>query len=394
MRLYEFEAKDLAKKYGIHVPKGEVISSSKELDILTEHGVVKAQTLNNRRLKSNGILFCTNREELKKSVDGLIGGAINNERVQKVLVEERVDTKKEFYASITYDSHHKTPVLILSKDGGVDIEDNGSDLAKIPISPMVGLQNWQIRRATIESGVNKDQLAQITEIMMKAYDLFCKEDARLVEINPLSETRDGKIVAVGLLIDLDDDASYKHKDRLYPPRQIGIGASAERERLVKEANIESYQGTVKYVEFDGDIGFLAAGGGGSLACMDVLLRNGGVPANYSEHSGDPTREKVYRLTKTILSKPGLNGLWIVGSIANFTRIDVTMQGIVDALIETNPKFPIVVRRSGPYEKEGLQILRDVAVKNSLNVEIHGSEVPITTTAKTIVQKSKQYKEGG
>ena len=259
---------------------------------------------------------------------------------------------------------------------------------------MVGLQNWQIRRATIESGVNKDQLAQITEIMMKAYDLFCKEDARLVEINPLSETRDGKIVAVGLLIDLDDDASYKHKDRLYPPRQIGIGASAERERLVKEANIESYQGTVKYVEFDGDIGFLAAGGGGSLACMDVLLRNGGVPANYSEHSGDPTREKVYRLTKTILSKPGLNGLWIVGSIANFTRIDVTMQGIVDALIETNPKFPIVVRRSGPYEKEGLQILRDVAVKNSLNVEIHGSEVPITTTAKTIVQKSKQYKEGG
>ena len=141
-----------------------------------------------------------------------------------------------------------------------------------------------------------------------------------------------------------------------------------------------------------DIGFLAAGGGGSMAAMDALMQWGGSPANYAEHSGDPPREKVYALAKAILSKPNLSGLWIVGAIANFTRIDQTMQGIIDALIEFKPKFPIVVRRSGPYEKEGLQMLKDAAALYNLDVEVHGSETAMTATAKTMAEKSKLFKE--
>ena len=199
-------------------------------------------------------------------------------------------------------------------------------------------------------------------------------------------------MALGMIIDLDDDASYKHKDRSYSPREVGLGRDlTEREINVRKANETSYQGTIKYLELDGDIGFLAAGGGGSMESMDALIFLGGKPANYAEHSGDPPREKLYALTKAILSKPGLNGLWIVGAIANFTRIDQTMAGIVDAISEFKPKFPIVIRRSGPFEKEGLQIVREAAKKLNLNIEIYGSEVSMTSTAKIIVDRVTEFK---
>jgi len=392
MRLYEFESKELARKYGIPVPNGEVVSSSKELNQFQE-GFVKAQVLANKRMKSNGILFGKNKEEVEKAIDKLIGNFILNEKVKKVLVEERVKIKNEYYVSFAYDTISRSPVLIFTRHGGIEVEENGREVVKKIIDPLVGLQQWQARQAVIDAGFTKDSIAAVSDILFKIYNLFANEDARLVEINPLVETEDGKLVAVGMLVDLDDDASYKHQDRTYPPREVGLGRElTEREISVRKANEASYQGTIKYLELDGDIGFLAAGGGGSMECMDALLHLGGRPANYAEHSGDPPREKLYALTKAILSKSELNGLWIVGAIANFTRIDQTMAGIVDALTEVKPKFPIVIRRSGPFEKDGLQLVRDAAQKIGLDAEIYGSEISMTASAKIIVEKARKFKE--
>ena len=306
-----------------------------------------------------------------------------------------MEIKKEYYLSMTYDTDSNSQVLVFSKFGGIDVEETAKEngFQKIRIDPLLGLQDWQARQAAIEAGFGNESIGKISSVLMKAYQLFSREDARLLEINPLAETEDSRLIAVGTLSDLDDDAAYKHKDRNYPPREVGLGRELnEREIEVKKANAEDYRGTVKYLELDGDIGFLAAGGGGSMACMDALIFAGGSPANYAEHSGDPPKEKVYQLTKAILSKKSLNGLWIVGAIANFTRIDVTMQGIVQALEEFKPKFPIMVRRSGPFEKEGLQMLRDAGQKYNLDLEIYGSEMPMTATAELIVKKAKKFKE--
>ena len=124
--------------------------------------------------------------------------------------------------------------------------------------------------------------------------------------------------------------------------------------------------------------------------MDALIQSGGNPSKYTEYSGNPSAEKVYELTKQIISKPGLRGLWIVGAIANFTRVDTTMEGIARALIEAKPKFPIIVRRSGPFEKEGLDILRKAAQDCGLNMQIFGKELPMTGSARMMVEAAKNF----
>ena len=208
-----------------------------------------------------------------------------------------------------------------------------------------------------------------------------------MEVNPLVEDEHGKVLALDAKIELCDDGAYKHKERAYPPRVAGFARPpTEREQLVKEVNAKDYRGTVKYVELDGDIGFLAAGGGGSITCMDALMSCGGRPSNYTDFSGSPPTEKVYHLTKALLSKPGLRGLWIVGVIASFTRVDETLQGVAQALEEVRPAYPIVVRRSGPNEEEGLQILRRTAAKCGLDLVAYGADMPMTKTAKILMDK--------
>ena len=210
----------------------------------------------------------------------------------------------------------------------------------------------------------------------------------LLEINPLAQTKTG-YSCLDAHIELDDFAMSRHKERAYSERFSNLGRPlTEREKSVKIASEADYHGTVKYIELDGNIAFLAAGGGGSLTCMDALIDAGGQPANYTEFSGDPTEEKMSVLTKQAITQPGIMGCWIVGAVANFSRIDTMMSGIVKAFEEVNPKFPIVVRRAGPYEKEGLAILKEAAQKHGWDIEVYGAETPLTTTAEIIAKKVK------
>ncbi len=395
MRLYEFESKQMLKKNGIKIPSS-ILSTSIVSEIPFDGEVaVKAQVLANGRGKAGGVKLFSNLEEAKKFSNSLLGLILLKEKVKSVLIEKKIKTKSEFYISFLYDTDTQLPVMLLSKSGGIDVTEltKNNGLAKMPIDPLLGLKEWQARDAAVDAGFASELIPKISDFALRLYNIFSAEDCRLLEINPLSLTEDGELVAVGALIDLDNDAGYKHKERIYAPRMPGVGRElTDGEMLVKKSDEADYRGSIKFIELGGEIGFLAAGGGGSMAAMDALIIAGGNPANYAEFSGDPPKEKVYALAKAILSQKNLRGLWIVGAIANFTRMDQTMQGVVEALREAKPKYPIVVRRSGPYEKEGLQMLTDVGAELGLDIEVHGSEVSMTATAKTIAEKARAFKE--
>jgi succinyl-CoA synthetase beta subunit len=210
------------------------------------------------------------------------------------------------------------------------------------------------------------------------------EDARVVEINPLVKTVDGQWYAADAKVALDDDAFFRHPEwKDLEPRTSLPRPPTERE--IAAAKIDEgeayYRGTAnKYIELDGDIAILFSGGGASIANMDALIKAGGKPANYTEYSGNPPREKVAALAKVVLSKPGLKGLWIAGGVANFTNVAETFQGIVDALDELKPSYPIVVRRAGPNEEEGMRIMKECGERNGLNIKLFDKETSMSETA--------------
>src|SRR3990172_7113666 len=290
--------------------------------------------------------------------------------------------EKQFYASFLFDTDSRSPVLLFSAEGGTGIELQ-KNVQKLVISESAGLTDVDAKNfLKVHSA--------LAPLLVSLWKVFVAEDCKLLEINPIAQTK-SSFICLDAHIELDDFAVGRHKDWQFGERPASIGRPlTEREKLVKASNDKDYHGTVKYLELDGDIAFLAAGGGGSITCMDSLIDAGGKPANYTEFSGDPSDEKMYVLTKQAITKPGIRGCWIVGAIANFSRMDTMMAGIVRAFEEVRPKFPIVVRRSGPYEKKGFQILKDAAKKNGWDVEVYGAETPLTATAKFIVEKVKKH----
>ena len=376
MNLYEFEGKNLFTKHGIAVPKGMVVRRGDDFKVKYEElgvkeVVVKAQVLSGKRGKNNGIKFCGEANEVTVACEELFSNNFNGQYVEAVLIEEKLNIAEEHYLSITYDTNAKQPVLIYSASGGMDIEDVAED--------KITKKFLDIRSGSIEGWLFANNLWQC----------FVQEDARVVEINPLVKDKDGKWWAADAKIALDDDAFYRHKEweNLAPRTMLGR-LPTERETAVKKIDEGEgyYRGTAgKYIEMDGDIAVLFSGGGASIANMDALLKAGLKSANYTEYSGNPPREKVYQLAKIVLSKPGLKGLWIAGGVANFTNIAETFNGITDALDEIKPNFPIVVRRAGPHEDEGMQLMKDCAQRNNLNIKLFGKETSMSATAQILAE---------
>lgn len=374
MNLYEFEGKNLFAKHGIAIPKGEVVSRGDDFtkvynDLGIKNVVVKAQVLSGKRGKNNGIRFCSSVDEIVAACADLFNKNISGQYVEAVLIEEKLDIAEEHYLSIAYDTIAKQPVLIYSAEGGMDIE----DVAEEKITKKL----LDVRNNSINDWLFANNLWQC----------FLREDARVVEINPLVKTKNGQWFAADAKIALDEDAFYRHEEwKNLAPRTMLGRLPTEREEAVKKIDEGEgyYRGTAgKYIEMDGDIAVLFSGGGASIANMDALIKTGLKPANYTEYSGNPPREKVYQLAKIVLSKPGLKGLWIAGGVANFTNIAETFNGITDALDEIKPKFPIVVRRAGPHEDEGMRLMEECAKRNDLNIKLFGKETSMSATAQIL-----------
>src|SRR3989339_132538 len=429
MNLYEFEGRELLEKHGIIIPIGEVVRRGDNIvdayrKLGLEDVVVKAQVLSGKRGKNNGIRFCNSLEEVEKAIDEIFNMSIRGQYVSSVLLTEKINIESENYLSITYDTNKKQPVLIFSTEGGMDIEDVSDEkILRIPLDirdsvlPLVG----GVRGGSIESN-NSSKFSLIPEEFLETaknlWQCFLAEDTRVFEINPLVKKTSGEIMALDAKVALDDDAFYRHnKEAQEKAKEKGIEQSTitdwdlfesrtmlgrratEREIAVQEIDKgeKYYQGTAgKYIELDGDIAVLFSGGGASIANMDALYQVGLKPANYTEYSGNPPQEKVFELSKIVLSKPDLKGLWIVGGVANFTDIAATFAGIVQAIDELKPNFPIVVRRAGPNDKEGIRMLEECAKRNNLQIKIFGKDVSMSETAQALagmINDKQNFLEG-
>lgn len=380
MILYEYEGKELLEKAGIPVPQSVLLTSANQKIDLNFPLVLKAQVLSGKRADAGGILFADNQDELTQNLNELFGKTINNEQVTQVLVEEKIDFTNEYYLSISYDTDTRTPVLSLSREGGTGIEERVVD--KIQIDPLDPHQN-------LPGDIDQD-------LLQKMIDLFFSEDCLLLEINPLVKTDKDNYLALDAKIKLDDNAASRHPDwKDYPDRSAPGHTPTKRELDAKKIDEGDYRGVAGSAFFDlpGDIAVMASGGGASLVALDALIKAGGEPANYTEYGGNPPREKVAKLTRVVLDKPGLHGLWVVGALANFTNIYETLSGFIDGLrdaqksLNTRFDFPIVIRRAGPHDDEAKEML---ALVKDFDLHVYGEEISITKSAEIITELAKKY----
>ena len=399
MILYEFEGKKLLKQEGVLIPESHLISTFNEIKSFNFPVVVKAQVLSGKRAKSGLIITCKDTTEAKKATTDLLGKTVGGEKTDRVLVEKYVfDKKGEYYLAITYSTETRSPVALVSKKGGVDVEEMAAEfVAKLSINPVAGFQPWMARQILSQAGFQDVHFLSLTKILQQLWQVFTKYDARLVEINPLIEPEDGEFYAADAKIILDDEADFRRPEPHFPERNVLGRLPTEAEKVAKEIDANDHRGSAgsTYIELEGDIAIIAAGGGGSLVNMDALVALEGKPANYAEHSGNPPAEKLEKLTKIVLSKKGLNGCWFVGATANFTDIYETLRGFVEGLrsIKPKPTCPIVIRRGGPRYQDAFKMLREIGKKESYDFHIYGPETPMTSTAKILLELVNKYKKG-
>jgi len=358
MNLREYEGKKLFKEYGIAVPNSYLVEDSisrvpqvgdPERSRGSEY-VLKAQVLSGDRMKAGGIIFAGG-DKVYPAIDELFKKTINGEAVKRILVEEKINVAAEYYVSISYDTDSRGPILALSMKGGTGI----SKAHKFPIDITLGeLPGFWIRESLLEADFSSNDFGLVKTIQ-NLYELFMKEHALLAEINPVFKTKDGSFIAGDAKVIIDDEKVNPNERR--------------------------------FVNMGGDIAILASGGGASMLNIDALLKYGGKPANYTEYSGNPKSEVVRDLTKKVLEQSGIKGLWVVGGTANFTDIYETMRGFIGGLelVNPKPKYPIVIRRDGPRQKEAAEMLKDFAVKRGYDIHVYGSELPMEQSAKLIVK---------
>lgn len=392
MKLYEFEGHRIFSKVGIESPFFVVISNMEEIENARKRLkfpiVAKVQVLAGKRGKNGGVSICKNEKSLQSFCKGFFGKEFLGEKIRFIQLSELVDIAEENYISITYDTVKKIPFLMFSKYGGMDVEEvreKGPDaIVRVDIDPFGGPKEKDLANLDIP-----------VDFALRLWDVFSKYDCRLVEINPFAKLASGEYVAIDSKIILDDAGVSRHRDLNMLPKGEVSAVPTARELQASEIDAEDYRGTAgsKFIEFDGDIAILASGGGASLLVMDSMFAAGGKPANYTEYSGNPPREKVEKLTKIALSRAGLHGCLVAGAVANFTDIFETLSGFVDGLVQVKPKpvYPIVIRRGGPRLKEAYEMLGAFAKKEGFDVHLFGPETPISVAAKKMVELSNKFK---
>lgn len=351
MKLYEYEAKDIVKKYNIDVPLGYVVETPEEaVEAFRKLGkaVLKSQVLVGGRGLAGGIKKALSEEEAYSKARELLSMSIKGEKVRKLLVEELICISKEMYLSLTVDRATKSIIYLVSPMGGVEIEELAKKfpdkVLRIYVDPLVGYSSYMAREAVAFLGLPFEYYAKMDSLMRSMSRLMSDYDAELVEFNPLALTCDGKLMPVDAKIIVDDNALYRRQE-LQPlyGREL-----SQYERKAKELGFN-------YVELDGNIGVVSNGAGLTMATMDSILYFGGKPANFLDIGGGASRDRVREAIKLVLSHEKVEVL-LVNIFGGITRCDEVANGIIDALTESKERKPVVVRMLGTNEEEGRRIL--------------------------------------
>ncbi len=372
MRLLEYQAKGLLKRYGFQVPEGKIYDGN--WGGFTFPAVVKAQIPAGGRGKSGGVIFVDSESELKSAVETLLNKKIRGFPVKKVLVEERLEIEREFFVSFIIDSTSRQELLILSDLGGVDIEEvarrEPERVRKRLITPFFGLKDYEIRGELAKLGIHGKLLLKLTDVILKLWKVFHDIDATILEVNPLVLTRDGSLYIADIHMEIEDEAMPRHpelKEFVSEYKEfIGTRLMTEIEKRAREIDDMDHRGVAgRFIEFDGDLGLLIGGGGASLTVFDAIRKYGGKPANYCEIGGNPSVKKVANLTKLLLSKPGVSKIAVIMNVVSNTRVDLVARGVIKGILEAGKdpaKVISVFRIPGAWEDEGFKILQKYGVR--------------------------------
>lgn len=420
VRLYEYQGKELLRKAGVKVPQGEVASTKEEAKAIAEKigrpVVIKAQIWATGRSKAGGIKFAENPNEVEARAQELLGASLKGHAIEKILVEERVDIEKEFYAGIIAESSYKIkgPVVIFSSKGGVDIEEvarkSPEDLARVMVDYLEGVTSSGMESLVSKTLVPESLLKPLGELLNNLYRLFVKYEARSWELNPIIYSKNGEIYAADCRVTIDDNAIFRHPEfRTDVPRDMERPPT-DLEKIAWKIEEGDYRGTGYFTEMttggrEGRIAFHGIGGGGAMLAADALIRNGFNIANYADTSGDPTAAKVYRVIKTVLAQPNVEGYILMGSALASQEQWHHAHALVKALREEaqeRPGFPVLILLAGNKENESHEIIKEGLKDVQLRWELYGRDYIYKTDfiaqrMKTLVQEyraDKRKKAGG
>jgi len=348
MKLFEYRGKDLFKKYGITVPRGKLVESEKDFSDLGFPLILKAQVPIGGRGKASGIKKVNDYRDAKVKLDQIMGMNLRGYKVRKVLAEEMVDIKKELYLSISLDRSKRMPLVMASAEGGMEIESvPDNKIFKEWVSPLIGIQPFNIRNIVSKLGLGKEESKEVSDILSKIYRLFRGYDCELVEINPLVITNNNHAIALDSKIIINDDALFRHPDII--PEHVEL---TPLEKDAKEKGIS-------FIQLDGNIGVIANGAGLTMATLDALTHFKGKGGVFLDLGGTDDPEKVkqaFELMKK--AKPKVIFLNLFGGI---TKCDTVAKGVKAVITQEGIDCPVITRIKGMNEDKAKEILKDAGL---------------------------------
>jgi succinyl-CoA synthetase beta subunit len=360
MDLLEYQGKQLFARHGVPVPQGlparsvdEAVAAADEIGYPC---VVKAQVQIGGRGKLGGIKLAKDRAEAQENAKAILGMDIRGLTVHEVWIEGASEIASEYYASVVFDRSAKAPLVMLSTKGGMDIEqvadEDPNAIAHLHVDPLLGFQAFHGRRLAFEAGVDADVVRPVGAMLAKLYDVFTREEATLVEVNPLIVTPDRDVRALDAKVTLDGNALYRHAENA---GLRDLSAEDPQEVMAKERGLT-------YVKLDGDIGILANGAGLSMSTLDVVAEAGGTPANFLDAGGGSRADAITAAVEVILSDPKVRAV-LFNIFGGITRCDEVAKGLIEAFRQINPSVPFVVRLDGTNGEEGRALLSEADLPN-------------------------------
>ncbi len=379
MDLLEYQGKQLFARHGVPVPSGSPASTVDQAvaaaDEIGYPCVVKAQVLIGGRGKAGGIKVAQDRKEAEAHAQAILGMDIRGFTVHEVWIEAASDIAEEYYTSIVFDRSAKKPLILLSTQGGMDIEEvaerDPQAIARLHVDPLIGFQDFHGRRLAFEAGIPADVIRPVGALLARLYDAFVAEEAMLVEVNPLIVTSDRQVMALDAKVTLDDNSLFRHPQNA---ELRNVSGEDPQERMAKERGLT-------YVSLDGDIGILGNGAGLVMSTLDVVAQAGGSPANFLDAGGGSKAEAITSAVEVILNNPNVKAV-LFNIFGGITRCDEVARGLIEAFGQIDVKVPFVVRLDGTNDKEGRALLAEANLPN-----VH-PEATMLEAAKRVVELAK------
>ncbi len=397
MRLYEYEGKQLFRKFRIPVPEGSVAKTPDDVFTAAKNlggrVIVKSQVLTGGRGKAGGIKLAESPEEAKAAAVELLQMKIKGYPVEQLLVEPALDIKQEYYVGVTIDRANYKLVIIASGEGGVDIEETAhktpEKIVRHALDIADELYDFDGIAISKKIGIPQDLMRQGSAIIRALYKMFKSYDAKLVEINPLVLTADGQLIAADSRVSLDDDAVFRHADL----NEMGIEKRHEEGEMTPREQ-QAQEWGIPYLDLDGNIGMFPGGAGFGIMGNDFIHYYGGKPANFMDSGGGPSPERIAKMLVLLDENPDVKAIF-GARFGGISRCDDFAKGVLQFLNEHGLSKPLVMRMTGNMWQEGVRIFNEAKEANPKlfeKIEFHGIETPIEEISKRAVELAEQ--EGG